>query len=136
VISASPTDLQPVFDGIARSAAVLCQASGSVVFRFDGQLLHVAAAHTPVPEFLAFFQRRFPMPPDRSTTAGRVILDGAVVHIANTIEDPEYGDPYVRSESQPRSALGVPICAKDGRSGRSSSEDKKGGGSPMRRSSC
>jgi GAF domain-containing protein/anti-sigma regulatory factor (Ser/Thr protein kinase) len=109
VISQSPTDERPVFDAIVRSAAVLCQAAGSVVFRFDDQLLHVAAAHTPVPEFVAFFQKRFPMAPDRSTTAGRVILDGAVVHIANTIEDPEYGDPGVRSQAQPRSALGVPM---------------------------
>ncbi len=114
VISRSPTDLQPVFDEIARSAAVLCQAAGSVVFRFDGEQLHVAAFHTPVPEFLSFFRTRFPMVPDRSTTAGRVVLDGAVVHIANTIEDPEYGDPGVRAEAQPRSALGVPML-REGR---------------------
>jgi len=114
VISRSPTDLRPVFDQIAYSAAVLCQAAGSVVFRFDGQELHVAAMHTPVPEFVTFFQTRFPMAPDRSSTAGRVILDGAVVHIANTIEDPEYGDPGVRREAQPRSALGVPML-REGR---------------------
>ena len=45
VISSSPTDVQPVFDTIARSAAQLCGAQFAWVFRFDGQLLHFVAHH-------------------------------------------------------------------------------------------
>ncbi len=45
VISSSPTDVQPVFDTIAQSAARLCEAEFCFVFRFDGQLLHFAAHH-------------------------------------------------------------------------------------------
>src|SRR5262249_16931117 len=43
VISSSPTDVQPVFESIARSAKELCDAKFSTVFRFDGRLLHLAA---------------------------------------------------------------------------------------------
>src|SRR5581483_915794 len=38
VISSSPTDVQPVFDAIVRSAVRLCEADISVVSRFDGTL--------------------------------------------------------------------------------------------------
>ena len=45
VIARSPSDAQPVFDTIARSAARLCEAEFCHVFRFDGKLLHFAAHH-------------------------------------------------------------------------------------------
>src|SRR5204863_8882254 len=43
VISRSPTDVQPVFDMIAESAARLSEAQYCFVYRFDGQLLHFMA---------------------------------------------------------------------------------------------
>ena len=43
VISSSPTDLQPVFDIIAESAAKLCGAEASTVTRFDGEWVHLVA---------------------------------------------------------------------------------------------
>ena len=45
VISSSPSDAQPVFDAIARSAAQLCKARFCRVYRFDGELIHFAAHH-------------------------------------------------------------------------------------------
>src|SRR5207248_5386954 len=45
VISSSPTDVQPVFDTMAKSAARLCKAQFCYVFRFDGKLIHFAAQH-------------------------------------------------------------------------------------------
>jgi len=48
VISRSPTDVQPVFDMIAESAARLCKAQFCFVDRFDGQLLHFVA-HRSLP---------------------------------------------------------------------------------------
>src|SRR6266496_468567 len=50
VISSSPTDVQPVFDTIAQSAARLCKAQFCHVFRFDGELMHFAASHGLTPE--------------------------------------------------------------------------------------
>src|SRR5450756_1404681 len=45
VISSSPTNAQPVFDAIAESAARLCEGVFSVVWLYDGDLLHYAASH-------------------------------------------------------------------------------------------
>src|SRR6185369_10945681 len=43
VISSSPTDVQPTFDTIAASARRLCGAANAVLFRFDGEMIHLAA---------------------------------------------------------------------------------------------
>jgi two-component system, NtrC family, sensor kinase len=44
IISRSPTNVQPVFDTIAQSAAHLCKARFCHVFRFDGTLIHFVAS--------------------------------------------------------------------------------------------
>ena len=41
VISSSPTDVQPVFDTIARSAVRLCDGLFSALYQFDGGQLHM-----------------------------------------------------------------------------------------------
>jgi GAF domain-containing protein len=46
VISQSPTDVQPVFDTIVRSAVVLCGAMYGTAVRFDGELMHLVAGYT------------------------------------------------------------------------------------------
>src|SRR5262245_17559128 len=74
VISRSPTDVQPVFDVIARSAARLCKARYCNVFRFDGQSLYFAAAHGTSVETQAELRRRSPLPPSRGFAAGRPFL--------------------------------------------------------------
>ncbi|MBI3827127.1 MAG: hypothetical protein HY294_14125 [Candidatus Rokubacteria bacterium] len=43
VISSSLTEVQPVFDAIASSATRLCDATFCIVFRFDGEMITVAA---------------------------------------------------------------------------------------------
>ena len=45
VISASPTDVQPVFDIIAERAAKLTGAESGIVFRFDGEWIHMASSY-------------------------------------------------------------------------------------------
>src|SRR5215470_1159405 len=60
-ISSSPTDPQPVFDSIVRSAAHLCNAHWSAVYQYDGVLVHFVANHGANPELI---RRNFPRPPD------------------------------------------------------------------------
>jgi hypothetical protein len=50
VISSSPTDVQPVFMTIVRSAVRLCDGLFSGVYHFDGELLHHIAHHNYSPE--------------------------------------------------------------------------------------
>ncbi len=112
VISSSPTDVQPVFDAIARNVVRLCDAAYSVIGRYDGQLLHlVSHAHVRA-EGVEALQQLFPMRPSRATTTGRAILDRTVVHVPDALEDPEYARP-VALAIQNRSTLAVPML-RDG----------------------
>ena len=63
VISSSPTDVQPVFDTIAQSAARLCEAEFCFVFRFDGELLHFVAQEGLTPEGVEALRGAWPMSP-------------------------------------------------------------------------
>jgi two-component system, NtrC family, sensor kinase len=90
VISSSPTDIQPVFDAIARSAMQLCDAQFSTVFRFDGKLLHFAAHCGWSPGGVDALRRAFPIMPHRGSAGGRAILSGAVEHIPDVHADPDY----------------------------------------------
>ena len=66
VISSSPTDVQPVFDTIVRSAVRLCDGLFSALFQFDGELLHLVAQHNYTPEALEEVHRVFPARPTRA----------------------------------------------------------------------
>jgi PAS domain S-box-containing protein len=112
VISSSPTNVQPVFDAIARNVVRLCDAAYSVIARYDGQLLHlVAHAHVRA-EGVEAIQQLFPMRPSRATTTSRAILDRTVVHVPDVLEDPDYARP-VALAIQNRSTLAVPML-RDG----------------------
>jgi GAF domain-containing protein len=74
VISASPTDLQRVFDTIVASAVRLCAARMGAVFRFDGNLIHLVAHHNYTPEVLEVLHRTHPRAPQPDQVSGRAIL--------------------------------------------------------------
>src|SRR5262249_58303118 len=63
VISESPIDVQPVFDAIVRSAVPLCNGMLGAVFRFDGELMHLAAPHNYTPQALQALQELLPLQP-------------------------------------------------------------------------
>jgi two-component system, NtrC family, sensor kinase len=90
VISQSPTDVQPVFDMIAQSAARLCRAQFGHVFRYDGTLIHFAAVHGLAPEGREALESLYPMPPGRATAAARSILTRTVEEIPDVRADSEY----------------------------------------------
>jgi signal transduction histidine kinase len=108
VIANSPTNTQPVFDAIVRSAARLCDGVFCNLFRFDGVLLHLVAAHNLSPEALEVARQIFPAPLTRELTAGRAILDRAVAHIPDVEKDPELDPSFARAIGA-RSALTVPM---------------------------
>jgi GAF domain-containing protein len=83
VISSSPTDVQPVFDAIARSAVRLCGARFCAVYRVDGELLHLAAHQNFSADALALLGTVFPRRPDEVSHVGRAVRDRAVVNLAD-----------------------------------------------------
>ena len=109
VISSSPTDIQPVLDTIAASAARLCEAQRCFVFRFDGQRLHFSAHHGFTPEDLATIQSIWPAPPGRGTAAGRAVLDRRIAHIPDVREDREYAVGAVATAATFCGIIAVPM---------------------------
>src|SRR5262249_15994212 len=112
VISSPPTDVQPVFDTIARNASALCGSEYAIVFRFDGELLHLAAQHNARPDAVSAIERLFPRRPGREISSGRPILERAVVHIPDVEKNPEYSPEAIRAQIA-RSYLAVPML-RDG----------------------
>jgi signal transduction histidine kinase len=89
VISSSPTDVQPTFEAIAESARRLCDAANAMVFRFDGEFIHLAAYDNLEPEQLAAIRSVFPIRPGRESITARAILTRAIVHVHDRRNDPE-----------------------------------------------
>ena len=74
VISGSPTDVQPVFDAILKSAVALCGAELAATFPFDGKLVHLSATHNWSREAVEYFSKVYPSPPSAQLLSGRTIL--------------------------------------------------------------
>jgi GAF domain-containing protein/CheY-like chemotaxis protein/tetratricopeptide (TPR) repeat protein len=90
VISGSPTDVQPVFEAIAESAATLCGANFCHVFEFDGKLLHFKAQHGLTGDAADVIARAPPFAPGRTSAAARAIQSRRVEEIPDVLVDPEY----------------------------------------------
>jgi two-component system, NtrC family, sensor kinase len=112
VISGSPTDVQPVFEAIIKSATRLCDTSFGSAHRFDGQKITIEARQGFTPEEVEISEKRFPTLATRRRAVGRAILDHAVVHIEDVRNDPEY-DTGHQPEISYRTVVAVPLL-KDG----------------------
>ena len=97
VISSSPGDLQPVFATMLESAATMCDAKFGNIFRWDGDVLNLAATYNTPPAFFEL-RRRSPFRPDPENPIGRMISTKAVVHVADLAAERRYvekSDPNV-----------------------------------------
>src|SRR5262249_52523008 len=109
VISRSTADVQPVLDTVVETAVRLCGAdSGNIAIREGEVYRPVASSYSAAePEFWAALrQRRFV--PGRDSMAGRVALEGRVVHVEDRAADPDYAVPEAVAAGN-RTALGVPL---------------------------
>src|SRR5499427_4202 len=92
VISSSPTDVQPVFDTIVRSAVRLCDGLLSMAFRYDGRQLSILAHHNVSSEAIEIIARSYPAAPSPESMAGRAVLRREVIHVSDvTIPGPNTG---------------------------------------------
>jgi GAF domain-containing protein len=111
VISRSAFDLQAVFETVVESSARLCGAGRANIFRFDGELLRIAATYN-VPQQAREWLEQHPIRPGRHTGTARAALERRTIHIPDVLADPEYSygvkalEPY-------RTILGVPILKGD-----------------------
>src|SRR5215510_3371839 len=114
VMSSTPTDVQPVFDTIVRSATQLCRAAMASVSLSDGRLVYLPANYGSLPDAMAEIRARFPRSLDREPVTGRAILTRSVVHVPD-VQDasvPEFTREAGRVLGY-RSVLAVPML-RDG----------------------
>ena len=101
VMSASPGDVQPVLDVIARHAVQLCQGYFSAVFLSDGALIDVRATHNLPPEWLEVAQDIYPVPLEADVRPARVVRERRVIQFMDLQSDPE-----VPEEERQRARVG------------------------------
>jgi signal transduction histidine kinase len=109
VISRSQTDVQPVFDTIAKAALELCRAKSANVFTYDGELVNLASFENENPEYVEVLRQFFPRPPSRDTAVLRAILTRTVVAIPDVLDDKEYQLGAHAPAGGFRSVLAVPL---------------------------
>src|SRR6516164_4810534 len=113
VISSSPTDLQPVFDTIIERAVRLCDARLGALFRFAGQMIHLAASAQQVDaESVQAMQTMYPMAASTASVTGRALLWGRPVHVRDMREDSELAQTPTAQVGH-RTVLSVPMM-RDG----------------------
>ena len=106
VISRSPTDVGPVFDAVAESAARLCDSFDAAIYRRDGDRLVCVSHHGPIP--LERPVGEFFLPVTRGNAAGRAVLDGRTVHLADAqVEAQEFP---LSSENARRMGFRTLLC--------------------------
>jgi signal transduction histidine kinase len=79
VIASSPTDVQPVLEVVAESAARLCEAADANIYRIDGSGYRLVASYGPMP----IPERDRPRPLIRGLPPGRAMIDREVIHVAD-----------------------------------------------------
>ncbi len=108
VIASSPTDIQPVLDAIAESAARLCDAPSAIVYRVDGTIMRRAAVCGPsIPDGVFLGEE---LPVERNRIAGRAILDRRTIHVEDmaVAAGTEYPSS-IQAQTGTRTALVTPL---------------------------
>jgi two-component system, NtrC family, sensor kinase len=116
VISRSAFDLQTVLDTLTESAARLCDADHTWLFRRGGEDYHWAASYSHFKEEHERIKRYMlstVLSPGRASAVQRTMLEGQPVQIADVLADPEYTLIDVQKIGNYRTALGIPLL-RDG----------------------
>ena len=117
VISGSPTDVQPVFDAIARNAVRLCDARFVLVYRLEDDDVQLVSHHNYPVDALEQFRRTFSRRlSEGGTVVAQAMLQGSFVHIPDILQSSGVSESVrelARSAGY-RSVLAVPIM-REGR---------------------
>src|SRR5262249_44191612 len=87
-LSSAPTGVHAVFEGIAESAVRMTGAVGASVYEFDGSLVHLRILTPATWPHAEELRRLYPRAPSLDLAAGQVILERALLHVADLQTDP------------------------------------------------
>src|SRR5919109_1800521 len=111
VIASSPTDIQPVLNVVAESAARLCSAKDAAIRLVEGNVLQLAAHYGPIPFFAAP-----ELPINRGSVTGRAVVDGQPIQVEDLLSVAATEFPEVRASGEregDRTLLAVPLVRED-----------------------
>jgi GAF domain-containing protein len=112
IISRSPANAQPVFDAIVESAARQCGAIFGALYLCDDDRVSIEASKNWGSEAIdQIYQLQQLKRADRSYLGGRAILDRTIVHVHDTLADPEYSRDLALAGKW-RAGLAVPLLRK------------------------
>src|SRR5262249_9903095 len=107
VISRSPTELKPVLDSIAATAARLCESADAQVWRVQGGSLVMVAQYGTL--------KVAPTPLTRGTVTGRAVIDQKAIHVHGlaALVDTEYPDAKgAQAAVGHRTTLATPLISR------------------------
>ena len=112
VISSSPTDVQPVLDAVAESAARLCETEDVVIFRQEGDRVRLVAHHGTVPP--AGPVGEFSIALGSGTVGGRAVIERRTIHVSDIREaGAEFPDSFALAQRHThRTMMSVPLLRK------------------------
>jgi signal transduction histidine kinase len=90
VISSSPGDLEPVFEAMLNNAVRLCDAKFGIIDRWDGEALHLAAAHNAPPAYVEERRRSPHFRPSQKIEVGRMVATKKAVHVSDAANELAY----------------------------------------------
>ena len=107
IISASPGDLQPVFQTMLENATRVCEAKFGVLFRYEGGLFHSAASLDVPPAFADFLRRQGSFAPKSGQLFGRLVKTKRVIHLVDRATEPSPSPSFRYGGA--RSSIAVPM---------------------------
>ena len=111
VIASSPTDVQPVLDTIADSAARLCSADDASIRIVEGDILRLMIHKGSIPFFMTG-----ELPITRGSVAGRAVVDNELIHIEDlTLRATEFPDGQVALDREGLRTILVAPLEREGR---------------------
>ena len=112
VISRSAVDLVTVLDMLAKTVTRLCRADQAFMVRHRGDAYHVLAACGLTKEAKDYYLTQ-PLPINRGTLSGRVVLDRRAIHIFDVLRAPEFTFWEGQKLAGFRTMLGIPLLRED-----------------------